>query len=81
MFRNVSIILSRAKDQISKIYIVILQRPTPLKETDMPLKEYVSDPKPADRTDEIFSKLQQKTTPKLKSTIAAADRYHPFSAG
>ena len=38
--------------------------------------------KPADRTDEILkalAKLQQKTAPKPKSTIATADRYHPFT--
>lgn len=76
MFRNVSIILSRTKDQISKILLFYNVQRLWRKPICTPLKEYVSDPKPADRTDEIFSKLQQKTTPKLKSTIAAADRYH-----
>ena len=63
---------------------VILQRPKSFEEAEMhaKLKESVPDPKPADRTDEILkalAQLQEKTAPKPKSTIAAADRYHPFT--
>ena len=40
------------------------------------------DPKPTDRTDEILkalAQLQEKTAPKPKPPIAAADRFHPFT--
>ena len=63
---------------------VILQRPTPFEEAEMhaKLKESVPDLKPADRTDKILkalTELQEKTAPKAKPTIAAANRYHPFT--
>lgn len=47
MFRNVSIILSRAKDQISKILLFYNVQRLWRKPICTPLKEYVSDPKPA----------------------------------
>lgn len=63
---------------------VILQRPTSFEEAEMhaKLKESVPDPKPTDRTDEILkalAQLHEKSDPKPKPAIAAADRFHPFS--
>ena len=64
--------------------LVILQRPTSFEEAEMhaKLKESVPDPKPRDRTNEILkalAQLQEKTATKPKPTIAAADRFHPFT--
>lgn len=45
------------------------------------LKESLPNPKPADGSDKILkvlNQLQEKTAPKPKSTITAADHYHPF---
>lgn len=46
------------------------------------LKESMSDPKCADRTDKILkalAQLQEKTTPKSKPIITSADHYHLFT--
>ena len=63
---------------------VILQRPKSFEEAEMhaKLKDPVPDPKPTDQTDEILkalAQLQEKSDPKPKPAIAAADRFHPLT--
>ena len=65
-------------------HLVMLQCPTFFEEVKMhaKLKEYVPSPKPADGSDEILkalTQLQEKSALKRKSTITAANHYHPFS--